>query len=404
MKFLLGSICIVGLVVNDGFAADTNLSTVENTSPLIGDGPLQTIRAPLAAIFQFAVDGDQLQVNRAAWDRVAKEIAKNPPPVANAGNAFGAMPVPLANRVVINRNGGFGGQGAASPLEAMFQQIERQVQVGSRSMSSGSGGSNTTRTNQFSSDSLSGQLSVSGESIRLSFGELVSLKRTLQFSTEPDAGFHLQLTHPDGDMILLSENQKGRFTVVGIVGKKAFANQADSFLAFYKQNRQQLETDVLPGVAQFGICPILSADSPEVERAALAVLLRTPETTAEGKKLLDQLDSDSAEDRESAANDLMERFLQFSDLVDQRISDKATSAETRNRLQALAESQTGSQQARQTIALLNLLNDPKYIISILDEVAPHENIKLIKRLEEITGEKLGPDHAEWQRWAKKNLK
>ena len=401
MKFLLASVCIVGLMVADGFAADTNLPTAENTSPLIGDGPLQTIRAPLAAIFQFAVNGDQLKVNRAAWDQVAGKIAKNPPPDDNAANPFGG--VPAAPRGAINRIAGFGGP-PASPLEVMFQQIQREARVGSRSMSSGSGSSNTTRTNQFSSDTLSGQLSVSGESIRLSFGELNSPKRTLQFSTQPEAGFQLQLTHPDGDLILLSESLKGRFIVVGIVGKKAFANQADSFLALYKQNRQQLENDVFPALAQFGIRPILSPDSPEVEKAALAVLLRTPESTAEGQKLLDKLDSDSFDDRDSAAKELTERFSEFSDLVDQRINDKNTPAEARNRLQAIAESQTGSQQARQTIALLNLLNDPKYIISILDEVAPHENIKLIKRLEEITGEKPGPDPADWRRWAKKNLK
>lgn len=410
MRFLLTASCILGMSIGFCVAADIDLRTADNKSPLLGDGPLQAIHAPLSKIFQFAVDGDQLKINRAAWDRAAKEIADNPQPNNNAANPFGGgAPAPAFGgfgnaRVAVLNRANFGGAGPASPMEALFQQIQRQAQVGSRSMSSGSGGSNTTRTNSFSSDSLSGELSITGDAVRLSLTESALPKRALQFSTEPDAGFRMELTHPDGDMILLSENRQGRFTVVAIVGGKVFSDQADSFLAFYKHNRQRLDADIFPALSPLGICPILSPDSPEVQQAVLAVLLRTPELTAEGNKLLDQLDSDSIDDRESATKDLTERFSQFSDLVDQRINDKATAPEARNRLQGIAQSQTDSQQARQTIALLNLLNDPKFIISLLDEVAPHENVKLIKRLEQLTGEKLGTEPTDWKRWAQKNLK
>ena len=54
---------------------------------------------------------------------------------------------------------------------------------------------------------------------------------------------------------------------------------------------------------------------------------------------------------------------------------------------------------RQTIAAFDLVNDPQYVVSFLEDADPKEFVKIVRHLEQISGQKLGTDPAAWKEWA-----
>ena len=130
-----------------------------------------------------------------------------------------------------------------------------------------------------------------------------------------------------------------------------------------------------------------------------ALLLRTPDATAEGQQLLEDLDSDTREVRDRATRLLGNLFDRYKDLIQQKLQDKSSSAEVRSRLKNIVANEADSKLVRQTIAAFDLVNDPQYVVSFLDDADPKEFIKIVRHLEKISGQKLGTDPAAWKEWA-----
>src|SRR5262245_27069342 len=146
------AVLLVAVLSSAAMADDAASVDQAAKSALLSDGPLSAVREPLSRIFQFAIEGGQLKIDREAWDRAVKEDAKkgkgegaeanpfgdgailvNPIPRnagGGAGNAFGANPLPA--RILI------GGIDANSSLETLFSQIQQAALSGSRGRSTGS--------------------------------------------------------------------------------------------------------------------------------------------------------------------------------------------------------------------------------------------------------------------------
>jgi hypothetical protein len=226
----------------------------------------------------------------------------------------------------------------------------------------------------------------------------------LEFSDDGRGGFRIQLTHPDGDLILLHQPRNRSFTAVALVAGQLFAGHGKSFLTFFRQHQQQTTTHVLPALAEFGIYPILSPHTPKVRKAVLAALLRKPEALAEGKRLLADLDSEQFAARENASQLLSERFEIYKDLIQDKLQDKSISLEVQTRLQSILAKHPDSHRVGQTVAALNLMDDAGYLVQLLDHASAEETSMVVSHLEKTTGENLGSDPAAWKEWAKKKVK
>jgi hypothetical protein len=351
-------------------------------SPLLGGGPLQDVRKPLEQVFQFTFAGPHLKLDRQRWEQAAQGAPKAEQVRAN---------LPAANRL-----------GPESPIEVLFRQIQAAAGASGGGMSIS--GPERIRDLRFSGASLNGNLHIHGDIVRLILEEAQPPRRTLEFSDDGQGSFRLEVLHPDGEMVLLHQMRQGRFAAFALVSGQLFAGQGESFPAFCRQHRAGLNAQILPALEQFGVAPILSPHTPRVRKAVLALLARSPETLAEGQRLLADLDSEKFAVREMSSQVLSDRFELYRDLIEAKLGDKEISLEVRNRLQKILAQQVESPKVHQTVTALNLLQDVRYLASLLDHAAPEDLPGLLRQLEKATGQKLGPDPATWREWVKKNVK
>jgi len=376
------------------FTSAPEEARADQSSSLVDVGPLQQVRKSLEQVFQFTLDGNALKLDRNRWEAAAKEAPKPPPKPEGfdqderfGRRAFGRRHVELS-----------------SPLDAIFIGIQEQSRANSKGFSMGSGGTSRGSDRSFTGDDLYGKLSSRGDSIRLTLEEQQPPKRTLELIVEDQTSFRIQLTHPDGDLILLHQARNGRFSAVTTIGGRLFAGQGESYQAFLRQHQAEVEATLLPTLRLFGIDPMPAVMSTEVRKAAIDLLKRTPETLAEGRKLLADLDSNSFDVRDKATKKLIERIGVFNDLVEEELKGKSISVEVRARLQSiLAERRRGGGDGR-TLAAFELMKDPQYAIALFEHVGSDEKPLLGKHLEKLTGQKLGADAAAWKDWAKKKPK
>jgi hypothetical protein len=361
-------------------------------SPLIGDGPLQQVRKPLERLFQFNLDGDRLKLDRERWPKPNK--VQDPLPDDDAGdrNPFGR------NRFRMGR------QEATTPIEVIFAEIQEQSRATGRGMSGGGTGVDRRRERHFSSGILAGRLALRGETIRLTLEEVEAPHRTLEFVAEETGMFRIQLMHADGDLVIVQQSADGRFSAVALAGDETAAGQDRTFMDYFRRHRSDAEARVLPVLAQFGVRPILSPQSPAVRKAVLDVLQRSPEALAEGRKLIAELDSDDFAVRERAGKSLVARFFLVRELIEERLKDATTSPEARVRLQDVQASNLDLTRIDHAIAMFNLLNDPRYLVTLLDGADAPAAAGVIRRLESVAGKKLGADPAAWKKWVSENAK
>jgi hypothetical protein len=374
------------------------LATKGASSPLLDKGPLDDIRKPLQSIFQFTFDGPNLLVDRKAREAAAKDAPKPRDPFAD-NPAMRKMMERKEVRDALKLQEAM--MGPQLSVETLFAQI--QTAAGPAGSSSTS--SNDDRQSAFSAEKLTGVLASrsGGDTVRLTFTELVAPGRTLEFHVEGRKAYRIQLSHPNGDTILVRLAENGRFAAVAMVGEITFAGQAESFLALYKEHRTGFETHVVPALLAAGVEIVPAPSSPVVRKVVLGVLARTPEQTAEGKKTLADLESNDFEARQKATCELNERFALYQDLIQERLGNEP-SLETRTRLQEVLARQADADRTGRALAVLGAVRDPRFLISLLDHLDPKEAALVTARLETITGEKWGDDRAAWRAWARKTLK
>jgi hypothetical protein len=430
MKWFLATVCALGVLGRHFYAAaddDLAAAILQNASnvSLAAEGDLQRIREPLAQIFQFKIESGQLKLNRAAWEPVAaeietknaaaaKEAEKLPPgmdPNSPQGLRFQARLLELKARKVERQQHG-GPQPPIPPLHSLFQRVVETARQGSRGFSGGSGyggrygytrsGGEKEWQNVFRGEALAGKLRSNDDGDELVIEELKLPKRTLEFATDKASGFRLQISNPQGDMILLRQRGDGYFAMITMLSGKARVSEGNSFLAVAQRQRSKLGTDSLPVLAKCGICPVLSPSAPEVRKAVASLVLRTPDAEAKGKQLLDDLAAANDETRQNAERSLSNLYDRYCDFIHRRLQDPLSPAGVCQSLQRVVNENSEMQRVGETIAVLDLLNDPGYIATFLDDADPREYLKIVRRLEAITGQQLGTGAAAWKQWAEHN--
>jgi hypothetical protein len=369
---LLAILCVAALVTT-ARSADEPVGP-EKLGPLLEKGSLQEVRKPVAQVFTFTFDGERLKIDRANWARADKANPK------------------AKNRIM------FRGMEEA-PIDGLFWQISENAGLGGSGMS----GNGTSRTLDFSGGTMGGRLRVQGDSIRLSLEEAGTTSRTLTFQDDGQGAISLQLTHPDGEVLLFNQARDGRCNVVMVSGDEVFRGRGKTFLACFRQHRDAMEKRVLPVLAHYGIELFLSPQAPQVRQAVLALLARTPETLAEGQRLIDELDAKDFATREKAGQRLSEKFALYEDLIRQKLQGKP-SLELQRRLDKIIAEHADAPRVGQTVAALDLLQDTRYLVMLLDGAPADDATRLAGQLGKVTGQKLGTDPTAWKEWVKKNGK
>jgi hypothetical protein len=323
-------------------------------SAIAADGELQTARDALNQVFRFKIDNGQLSIP------------------------------------------------ADAPLSAAFQTIQEQARKASQGFGSGSGsgggGGQWMSHATFEGDTLSGRLIRSNNSAQLVLIEAQQPRRTLELRGISGWGFRIQVSTPNGEIVSLREGAGGRFSILVIASDRSYAGQAESFLAYVKENRQLVDRDILPLLAKFGVRPILPTDAAIVRDLVSATLIESI-AGAEGKQLFDDLASDNRQVRQKAESLIGSRYPLLKDRVQASIEDPFTDAQTKASLERIVSAWTDLPLAEQTMAALDLANDPVYIVSLLDAMDARELAIVGGHLEKLTGQHFASDAAKWKAWA-----
>ena len=304
--------------------------------PLFGDGELQRAGAPLGQIFNFLIQDNHLVIDRDAWDRDTGEIKQKDPDI---NDPVGKMPADLAKDPKaaaawqmskgMQSMMGFGSESYPA-IVTLFKNVG--VSLGSNSGGSGGGGGDGDYQwhASFSDKAISADMETNTSSTAdLRFTEFAAPKRKLEFKVDHDLAFVIELSNELGDLFSIHQGSTGRFSIVAISGDAIYAAQAPSFIEFCKQNRELVDSELLPAFVPLGFTPIQPTNSTGVRKAVLASLSRSQEELEKGRELLAQLDGDTVDARTAARKELIARYNSFVDLIQQKSIDQSASAEVR---------------------------------------------------------------------------
>jgi hypothetical protein len=344
-------------------------------SPLLADGMLQQVKPSIRQMLTFTFNGPKLAIDSKAWGAAPKDDKKPPPP--------------------------FGFREDLHPIDILFNQVQNQAAI----HSAGSSGGGGERSRRFNGTKLNGSLRTRDQALLLlHFEEAGEGGRAIEFADDGKGAFRLQVTHSEGDMILLIQTPKGGFRGVAMLGKRTFAGQGDSFTDFYKQHRATMEADILPILGHFGIEPVLSPFDPGIKKNVIALLQRSPDSLDKGKKLLADLDNDQFTVREQASKALTDGFAVYRDLVLEQHKDPANSLEVKTRLEKIVNANADAARVSHLVALLELEKDAAYLTALLDGASSADAAAIAAHLEKLTGQKFGTDAKAWKAWLEKQKK
>ncbi len=285
------------------------------------------------------------------------------------------------------------------PFEGAF--IRLRVASG-RLRSGSSGGTLNNRHNDFRTTQLRGRLEYNrGGAIKVMLEEIHAPRRTIVFSDEGNGTLMIVLSgDKDKFSLEVKQSKDGNFHVKHVADGKVFTADEKSFKAFYAKHRRYAEGRLFPLLKHWGIGVPLTPDRAEVKKATLARLRNrpTPEKTAQGQKLIEQLNDNLYKNRQEASKALSADFESYRDLVARTIRKPSTPPETVSRLKMIVKAKPKQKPADEFVTAQGLVTNIDYLIDLLSEASKADRTIVAKALQQLTKQKFGPDPAEWKKW------
>jgi hypothetical protein len=405
---------LISAVLFCGAISSDRCAGAESIPLFSARGELPRLRDKLAPIFQFEIEDGPLKIDRAALEAAAATIDDEDAAIAAA--MAGKIPLNLAyhpaaaRRFLAEQRKLEGPQAVPlaetsppSPLFVLFGRIEHEASK--RIGFSGSRKPEYVQHNDwkewsaaFTSNTIAGELRANDDGNEMLLWEREGPQRRLEFRTDGSSAFFIRLIDRTGAQILIRQDREGRFYFEALFDGKKFVAQDESFVAFVRKHREPQLARVWAGFSAMGICPILPLTDPELRDHVLALLDRSVEDVANGKKLLGQLESDDEDIRNRASLLLDARYPRLDDLIHEKIQAKPTPREVRQRLESIAKDRKEPCLLGATVAACDLLNDAPYLLSLLDDAEPKDYLRVVRQLEAITGMKPGNDAKAWKEW------
>ena len=210
----------------------------------------------------------------------------------------------------------------------------------------------------------------------------------------------LEVTVTGEHMLHLHQRADGTVRVVELFENQMLHAASASFLDLYAEHTDLVEVSVFPFLRDMGFHVPETRFHVSVQQRTLEMIRnRNNDVAAEFASLLSDLDSPSFVVRESASTQLRKGIDDFAVHI-QRAFDEAThTLEVRTRLkQALHEYTDQRKRLNDFVTALRLLDDPQYLVDIMDTADLRDQRTLGNQLSRITDEDFGIDAQRWQQW------
>ncbi len=362
----------------------------------LGDGPLREFSGEVGRLVKLKIDQSRLLLDRDHWHReiAGKTEAELKEEIIQQWVQRG-LPRQFAERRAEQ-------EAQAPHVQRLFQQLQGKAGM----HSAGTRSSNNYTRLDFAGPKLAALFERSGHSVRMEFNEQVGLQRRIEIADNGTGGLRLVIATEDGSLILLaSQRVDGGFALAELNSTGAFSAQADSFLDFYRDHRDYVEKRFLPLLGHVGMGLPLTRYADTVRRAVLGqIQARRPENQDEFERLVQQLDSEEFETRESATEALIQGFPRFGALARAWVEDDdaVLSPEARSRLGRVVEEFADQEQANLFATAGGLADDVAYLIELLGELDQDDRDVIAIQLAKLTEQDFGPDTSKWKAWLEAN--
>lgn len=354
-------------------------------------GKFQELTEPIGRLIKLTCEDKALRLDRKHWERQFKGKTKE--------EALKALEDELIKQDGMRRE-----QAARHarrllnmpPVAMAFERLKRLV--GYRS--SGEFGGDGMRK-EFGGSGLTARMQVSGRSVRIVLEEEEAPARSLEVRDGGWGDLRIVLFDAKGKLLLVvNQTGEGQFTVAHVTPGGALAATATSFEAFHARRRRYVQERLFPLLKHMGVVLPCTRYAPRVKRAVLDKMSRplTPEQIERGRKLVQQLNDNSFKKREQATKALSANFRRYRDLIGEAMKRASTSPEALTRLRRIVAANADQDEVDQFVAARKLTEDIAYLIYLVQEVEAADRGTVVRALEGLTKQKLGPDPAAWKRW------
>lgn len=237
----------------------------------------------------------------------------------------------------------------------------------------------------------------------ISVRENIKPFRNVLISTNENGDLTAIIRSPkDAYLLKIHQQEDKQFVVQEINGTEVFTTRVRNFDAFMTLHREFAVNRVLPTLKNFGVGTLMSPFNDEVQQQVIQHLQPlSSQQQMSAEELIEQLNSDVYEERETITNQLRSEFPKHLELMKRMYVSKNYSPEVRSRLRTVILDKAD----QEDIDLLNFLvsndlaNEISYVVWMLNNKLDQQQKQLVqKHFRELTGEKINPDSPGWSEW------
>ncbi len=237
----------------------------------------------------------------------------------------------------------------------------------------------------------------------ITLSELVSPMRSMKLVETKEGGVNLMITSTEFPyMFRFKQTADGRVVVQELAGLEIFSANELSFAHFCSKHSDFLRNRFVPALKSVGLEPPATPYGESVQTEVLR-LLSPPDASslAEFKAVVENLDSSEYKIREETQKLLTKKFSEYQDLFPRLISESSLSPEIRSRLGKIMKSESKAEDlvVSDVVRQTRLLEDPRYLVWLLNQRKPEERGKIVDKLNELTKQELTADLDQWNEWA-----
>lgn len=362
----------------------------EALSSFLAEGAFTGLGEPLRTLITLRLDGTRVRLDREAWETPPGKAEQDRRQQMIETLVRKGMPREMAERHFANVN-------RASPPERAFSDLREAVGAGSTGTMMNTQG----KTLYFGGMVLTGRLHLTETEVQIALAEVNSPGRSLDLRDAGDGSFRLLVTHPEGDVLMLSQAPGGEVVLMQITGggRDLFTAHAPSFVKLYEQHRQRCVGQWLPALRRLGLGVTLSPDHPPVRQAVLDLLRPvSPEEQARYAAILANLEHPDYPTRKLAAEELEREAPRHLYDLRRRLDQPDLPPESRSAISAVIAKHARSMSVMEVIRVLRLPEDVPFLVDLMSDAAPADVAAIANRLRQITGESIADDAAAWRSW------
>ena len=240
---------------------------------------------------------------------------------------------------------------------------------------------------------------VAGKGLELELREAEVGRQQIRISDSEQSGLFIDFC--DQDYVLhFDQRPDGRVRLLSVYDDQSIVVSAASFAELYRRHPDVIEVSFFPLLDHLGVLMPPTRFEPAITQLVVKRLGQTAESSEEEfRRLLQKMDSPSYDVRDAATRELQENVGRYAKFVQEAYQLSDVSLEVKTRLKRVLQTHKSEDSLMDgLIAGMQLLDDPAYLTNLLTRIEPSDRTPVVSRLEQLSGESLGPDPEAWQKW------